>query len=129
VGACEKLTGLTKPRSGRGGPGPGPGPGVPRRRPQGSRRRSVICEGTTRGSGQTARRLEASRCAGQRRRCTSRCWRWSSWSSRRMSSAVFSVAAAIAVARWKGLGLAARREADWGRRLRFGCPSLERCGL
>jgi hypothetical protein len=102
VGPCEKLTGLTKPQSGRGGPGPGPGPGAPRRRPRGSRRRSVICDGTTGGSGQTARRLGASRCAGQRKRCTSRCWRWSSWSSRRMSSAVFSVAAAIAVARREG---------------------------
>jgi hypothetical protein len=51
VGAGEKLTGLTKPRSGRGGPGPGPGPGAPRRRPRGSRRRSVICDGTTGGQG------------------------------------------------------------------------------
>jgi len=39
---------------------------------------------------------EASRSAGQGGGRTSRCWRWSSWSSRRMSSAVFSVAAAIA---------------------------------
>jgi hypothetical protein len=38
----EKRTGLTKPRSGRGPPGPGPE--APRRRPRGSRRRSVICE-------------------------------------------------------------------------------------
>jgi hypothetical protein len=47
----ENRTGLTKPRSGRGPPGPGPAPGTPRRRPRGSRRRSVICEGGENGSG------------------------------------------------------------------------------
>ena len=69
---------------------------------------------------------EASRSAGQGGGRTSRCWRWSSWSSRRMSSAVFSVAAAIASRRGGfGLGCAGGLGSCAGEGwLGVGCPSL-----
>lgn len=52
---------------------------------------------------------------------TSRCWRWSSWSSRRISSAVFSVAAAIVVAVEDSFGCAGGWRWGWPG-FGLGCP-------